>query len=70
MNTPNISRHTSETSTTSASFPLTSTSLPVDNLDIEIIQEEQKQQEICVEEVLVLGMPSKGEELMVESPQK
>ena len=70
LNEPNISRHTSETQTTSASFPLTSASFPVDNLDIEIIQEEQKQQEICVEEVLVLGMPSKGEQLMVESPQK
>ena len=37
LNAPNISRHKSETQTTSASFPLTSASLPVDNLDIEII---------------------------------
>ena len=63
MNTPYISKHISETLTTSAS-------LPVDNLNIEIIQQEQKQQEIRVEEVLVLGMSSKGEQLMVESPQQ
>ena len=67
LNTPYISRYTSETLTT---LPLTSASLPVDNFSIEILQEEQKQQEIHVEEVLVLGMSSKGEQLMVESPQQ
>ena len=63
LNTPYISTHTSETPTTSASLPL-------DNLNIEIMQQEQKQQEVHVDEVLVLDLSSQREELMVECPQQ
>ena len=53
--------HTSETPTPSASLPL----------DVETMhQEEQKQEEVCVDEELVLDIGSKREELIEECPQQ